>query len=222
MGKSGCCSSRWTRTAGSASAGGTRDCCTSWCGRTTWPRGGSTGFTRGSTRAEAEHVMSRRDEEKRRRRQKRLTKRRDREPARAGADALEGAIRAMEALERQLKVPAPARWPGASDPSLARPDRVKFELATFAAKQHPGLAKLQDLEYRLSKGLLADLPELDHWAVEEFLWHGQPGDPWQPVEAFLEHAGARFPPAAQAQLRRWKEARVGLYEIGDVADDTVW
>src|SRR5262249_38354264 len=90
-----------------------------------------------------------------------------------------------------------------------------------ADKQEPGRSKLRELEYRLSKGLLAFLPELDHWAMEEFFWHGLPGDYWHPIEAFLEHAGARFPPAAQEQLRRWKEARIGLYEIGDVANDTV-
>src|SRR6185369_10393015 len=48
-----------------------------------------------------------------------------------------------------------------------------------------------------------------------------PGDPWKPVDVFLAAAGDRFPPAAAEQLRLWKAAEIGLFEIGEVRDDMV-
>src|SRR5262249_53543222 len=57
--------------------------------------------------------------------------------------------------------------------------------------------------------------------MEEYLWHGLPGNPWHPLEGFLEAQGSRFPPAAQEQLRRWKEARLGLFQIGRTTEDRV-
>src|SRR5207244_1439395 len=100
-------------------------------------------------------------------------------------------------------------------------DRVKFELAEFAIKQAPGRVKYRPFEDAIRQGPVGFLPDIDHWAIEEFLWHGVPGDSWQPVEAFLESAGDRFPPAAREQLRLWKQARIGLFEVGGVRDDTV-
>jgi hypothetical protein len=169
--------------------------------------------------------MSRRDEEKKRRRQKRLSKRRDRDdssfsPA-LDETAIKDAMRALQRLEDQMRAGQPANYPGGCDPSLARPDLVKFDLAQFATGRAPGADKMRQLEDRLSKGVLGELPEMDHWAIEEFLWHGLPGDSWHPVEAFLEHTGTRFPPAAHEQLQRWKEARIGLFQIGDVVEETV-
>jgi hypothetical protein len=120
-----------------------------------------------------------------------------------------------------MRLGTPETWPGACDASLARPDQVKFDLAMFATEKPPGDAKVRELEKRLRQGLLSDLDDLDHWALEEFFWHGLPGDAWHPVEAFLEHAGARFSPAAREQVRHWKQARIGLFEVGGVADDTV-
>jgi hypothetical protein len=122
---------------------------------------------------------------------------------------------------QHLRVPEPSRWPGASDPSLSRPDRVKFELATFATSKEPGKSKTLLLEKDLKKGVLGLLPELYHWAMEEFLWHSRPGDSWHPVEAFLAREGDRFPPPAQEQLRRWKEATLSTFEIGGTQDETV-
>jgi hypothetical protein len=161
--------------------------------------------------------MARRDhgEEKKRRRKKRLDKRQAREPA------LRPLARVLSSLQQHLSVPEPARWPGGCDPSLARPDRVKLDLAEFAMNKPPGKAKAQQLEDGLRLGLMGFLPDIDHWAWEEFIWHGLPGDAWHPIDAFLEQAGSRFPPPAAEQLRRWKEARLGLFEIGEVADDTV-
>ncbi len=181
--------------------------------------------------------MSRRDEEKKRRRQKRLAKRKPREAplfpiplpfgqdpsARTGGErkVFDDAIRALERLEEQLSAGKPGSWPGVADPSLARPDMVKFELATFATASSLGEAKLRLLIERLKKGVLSELPELDHWAIEEFLWHGLPGDSWHPIEAFPDHAGQRFSPEAREQIRRWKEARIGLFQIGEVTDDLI-
>jgi hypothetical protein len=166
--------------------------------------------------------MSKRDQDRNRkkkeRRQRRQEKRSWARPARPPqVPALDQLIRTLEAHN----VPMPSRWPGASDPSLERPDLVKFELAEFACRQQPGKSKLRQLEDGLSRGLIDWLPELDHWAIEEFLWHGLPGDPWQPVEAFLEQQSERFPQAAKEQLRRWKEAQLGFFEIGEVRDETV-
>ncbi len=155
-----------------------------------------------------------RDQEKKRRRQKRLDKKR-----RASEGPLP--LLPMRRLVETLETPMPAHWPGASDPSLARPDVVKFELAEFAIGSEPGKSKEKQLSQGLRKGALGFLPELDHWAMEEFLWHGLPGDPWHPIEAFLAQSGDRFPPPAQAQLRRWKAAQIGLFEVGKIQNETL-
>jgi hypothetical protein len=173
--------------------------------------------------------VARRDEEKRRRRQKRRDKKHrgdraagaiaPRQPQGDPADRLEAVLRNVQ---RHLQVPMPTHWPGAGDPSLQRPDLVKLELAEFATGTEPGRSKARLFERQLRQGLLGFLPDFaDHWGVEEFLWHGLPGDPWQPLEAFLAHAGDRFPPAAGEQLRLWKQARLGAFEVGEVRDETV-
>jgi hypothetical protein len=155
--------------------------------------------------------MTRRDEEKRRRRQKRHEKKHRHDlpggavvPGKPDADPLGKLVGVLGSLEAQLKVPSPTHWPGASDPSLERPDLVKLELGEFATSTEPGRSKSRLFERQLRQGLLGFLPELaDHWGIEEFFWHGMPADSWHPVEAFLAHAGDRFPPAAQDQLRLW-------------------
>jgi hypothetical protein len=156
-----------------------------------------------------------RDQDKKRRRQKRLEKKQ--RPREAPVELLPTLGRVIQVL----RTPMPASWPGASDPSLARPDQVKFELAEFALQHDPGRSKERQLADGLCKGPLGFLPDLDHWAMEEFLWHGLPADPWHPIEAFLAQAGNRFPEPAQEQLRLWKEARIGLFEVGKVRNDTV-
>ena len=123
-------------------------------------------------------------------------------------------------LEDHLRTPAPACWPGAVDPSLQRPDMVKYDLALFATEQPPGREKVRQFERDLRKGLIGFLPQIDHWSLEEFIYHGPPGDAWHPIDAYLAQA-TRYPPRAAEQLRLWKQARIGLYEVGDVANDTV-
>lgn len=120
-----------------------------------------------------------------------------------------------------VNVPPVRQWPGASDPSLARPDRIKFEFAEFVSEQEPGRSKLKQLEEAFRKGPLSHIPDIEHWAMEEFWWHGLPADDWHPIEAYLAWAGDRFPPPAREQLRYWKEARIGLYEVGDIQEGTV-
>ena len=114
-----------------------------------------------------------------------------------------------------------AEFPGACDPSVARPDMVKYRMATLAEFEEPGRSKLKRLEQQYRLGKLGFLPEIEHWAMEEFFWHGAPGDEWHPLEAFLQGEGDHFPPAARRQLRRWKEAELRVLEIGEVRDSTV-
>ena len=101
-------------------------------------------------------------------------------------------------LKGALEVPSPARWPGASEPALERPDDVKFELTEFLTRREPGKSKLEQLENRFLKGPLSYLPEIDHWAMEEFFYHGLPGDSWHPIEAFLAREGDRFNPPGRS------------------------
>jgi hypothetical protein len=121
----------------------------------------------------------------------------------------------------RIAPPTGETWPGVSDPSLAAPDAIKFDYGNFAAHQAPGQPKLEQFEENLRHGPLGFIPEIDDWAMEEFIWHGVPGDEWHPLEAYLAWAGDRFPPPAQAQLRLWKEARLGFYEVGEIHDGTV-
>ncbi|HKI31592.1 MAG TPA: hypothetical protein VKA46_06970 [Gemmataceae bacterium] len=165
-------------------------------------------------------AQHKRDEDKKRRRKKRLEKR-----ARAAGARSESALdelgQIIGTLQRHLAVPEPERWPGGCDPSLARPDLVKLDLAQFATERSPGREKAKQFEDGCCKGLVHLLSAVDHWSWEEFIYHGLPGDSWHPIDAYLAQAAARYPPAAAAQLRRWKDARLGLYEIGEVTDDTV-
>jgi hypothetical protein len=158
--------------------------------------------------------MSKRNREKRR-----LRKEQHR-PAPAGRRVAE-AVAFLKNFEAQGRIPEPATWPGACEPSLSRPDLIKLDLSTFAIDTEPGRGKFRQLERDLCNGLLEGCPDLDHWAIEEFLWHGLPGDSWHPIDAFLAREPERFSPEACAQLRLWKEARLGLFEIGAVVGDLV-
>jgi len=168
--------------------------------------------------------MARRDQAKKRRRLNRLRKR---NPSERFLDNShdqpepENPFAFLRDLKGLLSVPEPARWPGVRDPSLARPDMVKFDLAEWASTHEPGKSKLKQLEEGFRNGVLGYLPDIAHWAMEEFFWHGLPGDRWQPIDAYLAARGERFAPAAHEQLRLWKEAKLSLLEIGEVRDDLV-
>jgi hypothetical protein len=169
-----------------------------------------------------------RDQEKKRRRQKRQEKRRRSEnfgpdnpfPRSENFDP-DNPFRVLDQLKEALKVSPPTHWPGASDPSLARPDMVKFDLTQFATTTEPRRSKGRQLEAGLSKGLMGFLPEIDHWAMEEFFWHGLPGDSWNPIDAYLAQKGDLFPPRAHEQIRLWKQAKIGLFEMGEIQEETV-
>ena len=102
-----------------------------------------------------------------------------------------------------------------------RPDHVKFIYATYVSERDPGRRKMAQLERAFQQGPLGMIPEIDHWAMEEFLWHGVPNDSWHPMEAYLDFVGDRLSEAGREQLRRWKEARIGFYEVGKVRRGTV-
>ncbi|HXD87764.1 MAG TPA: hypothetical protein VN641_14810 [Urbifossiella sp.] len=152
----------------------------------------------------------RREEKKRREKKQRAAQDRSR-------SSVEGIFRT---LQRLSGVSEPRSWPGAADPSLDRPDRVKYEL-TLLTEKGTGRGLRKQLESRLREGLLDFIPEIEHWGMEEFFWHGLPGNPWHPIDHFLQVERDRFPEAARVQLARWKEARIGCYEIGAVAEDLV-
>lgn len=160
--------------------------------------------------------MARKDEAKKKRRQHRLDKKHERQKARAAL------ANVRHALDHYLALGDPASFPGTCDETLARPDLVKADLLAFAVDRYPGKAKFERLEFGLRHGLLHDLPDLDHWAMEEFAWHGLPGDPWQPVDEYLKQPGLPFSPAARAQIGLWTQARIGVFEIGAIEGDTVW
>ncbi|HEX3314677.1 MAG TPA: hypothetical protein VHR72_07275, partial [Gemmataceae bacterium] len=157
---------------------------------------------------------ARRDEAKKRRREKRKSK-----SIRGGSPGVLGGI--LASLGRQLELPGPACWPGACHPSVARPDHVKFEIADVLNKSGRPSDLCGQLERRLQQGLLGKIPDIEDWGMEEFLWHGMPDGSYHPIDAFLHAAGDRFPPEARQQILRWKQARIGVFHVGAVADDTV-
>jgi hypothetical protein len=166
--------------------------------------------------------MARRDEAKKRRRVKRLLNRNRSERSFDNFNDRpdpENAFGFLTDLKRLLSLREPARWPGFRDPSLARPDMAKLDFAEWTSTREPGKSKLKQLEEGFGKGVLGYLPNIEHWAIEEFLWHGLPGDRWHPIDAYLAATGDRFAPAAHEQLRLWKEAKLSVFEIGEVRDD---
>jgi len=104
---------------------------------------------------------------------------------------------------------------------LQRPDRVKYHYATYVTEFEPGRSKAAKMERDAKLGPLCDMPEVDHWALEEYFWHGVPDDNWHPMEAYLDFVDEALSAAGKAQLRQWKEARLGIFRIGRVQGDTV-
>ena len=102
----------------------------------------------------------------------------------------------------------------------SQPEHLKFAYATWVSERKPGRRKSARLERAFKRGPLGEIPEIDHWAMEEFFWHGTPGDDWHPIEAYLEYIGERWSAEAREQFRRWKEAHIG-FEVGTVRGDTV-
>ena len=125
--------------------------------------------------------------------------------------------RKRKSRRKKTKSRPPAR--AVAHPS--RPEHLKFAYATWASKRRPGHQKLARLERAFKRGPLGEMPDIDHWAMEEFFWHGMPGDDWHPIEAYIEYIGECWSEEAREQFRRWKEARIGFFEVGRARGDTV-
>jgi hypothetical protein len=63
-------------------------------------------------------------------------------------------------------------------------------------------------------GPLRQLPGISHWGLEKFLWNGSPQLKSHPLDAFLDSRNGRYEPSIIATVLRWKQAKLGLYEIG--------
>ena len=82
---------------------------------------------------------------------------------------------------------------------MNRPDHIKYELAALT-DCGIGSDLRKQLETRLSRGLLEFIPEIKHWGMEEFFWHGLPGNPWHAIDHFLRRQGERFPEACASAI----------------------
>lgn len=162
-------------------------------------------------------LKSRRLEEKRRRREKRLTKRYSDDELGLEDEIVDDLERIFEAF-----LPAPAsHWPGGVDSTVARPDLVKYAFGRFVTRRQPWRSAMREFEDLVENGPLGDLPEIRHWAMEEFLYHGSPGGRPSPLEDFLSTNDPPLSTAAKEQILRWREARLGAFEVGSVERDTV-
>lgn len=103
----------------------------------------------------------------------------------------------------------------------SQPEHLKFAYATWVSERKPGRGKMARLERAFERGPLGEIPTIDHWAMEEFVWHGVPGDDWHPIEAYIRHIERRWSDDEREQFRCWKEARAGFFEIGQVRGETV-
>lgn len=112
-----------------------------------------------------------------------------------------------------------------TDADLTDPQRlgqvVKYNFATYVTTREPGRSKLRAWKQHIAHGPLTFFPHLEDWVVEEFLYHGVPGDDWQPLEVYLAFVGPHLSEAGRAQLRQWQQAQLGAYRIGAVHGPTV-
>ncbi len=108
-----------------------------------------------------------------------------------------------------------------TDADLARPDHIKFQYGTYVTDFEPGKSKADRMERDAKRGPLHEIPDIDHWALEEYFWHGVPGDAWDPLETYLDFVGNRLSEVGKAQLRQWKQARLGAFRVGSVQGDTM-
>lgn len=108
-----------------------------------------------------------------------------------------------------------------SEESLVSPDIVKFQYQTFLAANRTWAGARREFTRQYSKGKLSLLENIHQWSNEKFLWRGAAALRTHPLDAFLQCAGNRFSLAAREKLCRWKEARLGFFEVGPVGDETV-
>jgi hypothetical protein len=113
------------------------------------------------------------------------------------------------------------------DTALNNVETLKFTYAMWVQNHPIGGRQMARLENTLKAGRFAFLPEesVEHWGMEEYLWHGMPDHDWNPIEAFLVARGQGFSETGWKQFRRWQEMKIGFYEIGRVdrtAEMWVW
>ena len=139
----------------------------------------------------------------------------DRKQKRAKRRQRQRALRAAWSKKRPPPdLPGFPRIPTAIDDALvANPDMLKYAYATWCSR-HPKLgSRMRDLEARLGKGPLHALPSIDHWAMEEYFWHGHPHDSHHPIDRFLSKRGQQLSQAAREQIQDWKRAELGVWLI---------
>ncbi|MCX7855611.1 MAG: hypothetical protein N2556_06515, partial [Anaerolineae bacterium] len=130
----------------------------------------------------------------------------------------------LKPSRRETRASRPAPPPSAPSSLIAHPDdpeHLKFCYATWISENSPGREKQAALEEAFRLGPLGDIPDIDHWAMEEFFWHGVPGDNWHPIEAYIEYVGDQWSAEEREQFRLWKEARAGFFEIVEVKRETL-
>ncbi len=108
-------------------------------------------------------------------------------------------------------------FPGASDGTASYPDQFKYAYSRWLDKQAAWRSRQARFEQQYRQGPLGMLSDINHWAMEKFLWQGAE----HPLDAFLLRHAHRYSPTACEQFRQWKQAQLGLFEIGDVWRDTV-
>jgi hypothetical protein len=112
-----------------------------------------------------------------------------------------------------------------TDADLADPEQlglvVKYYFASYVTTREPGRSKLRAWENSIAHGPLTFFPNIKDWAIEEFLYHGVPGDDWQPMDAYLAFVGSHLSEAGREKLRQWQQAELGAYYIGAVHEPTV-
>ena len=129
-------------------------------------------------------------------------------------------MRAKNAKPKGMPARVPDRELVVTDPDLERVDVAKLAYFRWTGERTPGKTKRALYERSVRMGPLAPVPEVDHWAMEEFAYHGAPGDLWQPMDAYLEFVGDRLSERGKGMLRNWTRARVGFYEIVKVGSRT--
>jgi hypothetical protein len=108
-----------------------------------------------------------------------------------------------------------------TDADLDQPDQIKFRYGTYITDFDPGKSKADRMERDAERGPLHEIPEIKHWALEEYFCHGVPGDTWDPMEAYLDFVGDRLSETGKTQLRQWKQARLGAFRVGMVQNNTM-
>lgn len=129
--------------------------------------------------------------------------------------------RTFDQLQEMMAQLRTTPFPGASDGTASYPDQFKYAYARWLEKQAAWRTRQARFEQQYRQGPLGMLGDIDHWAMEKFFWQGDAPQGEHPLDAFLQRHAHRYSPTACAQFRQWKQAQIGLFEIGSVQRDTV-